>query len=288
MVKVVGRGFAFTEAPRWHEDALWFSDFYARRVVRWDGTQFETVCEVPGQPSGLGFAPTGELMVVSMMDRRLLRLRDGELELVADLVDYCPGVANDMWVDARGRAYVGNDGPLDPLGSTVLLRVDPDGSVVAAADDLVVPNGIVISPDGKLLLAAESFAGRVSAWDVRDDGSLANRRTWANFGSPRIARSVPEARKRLLMIPDGITLDAKGRLWIADAAGSGVWCIEEGGKVVDHVETGDYTAYSAVLGGGDGKSLFITAGPDLDDIHRDGREQAAILEARVDVPAAGF
>lgn len=90
------------------------------------------------------------------------------------------------------------------------------------------------------------------------------------------------------MISDGITLDAKGRLWVADAAGSGVWCVVEGGGVVDRVDTGPCTAYSAVLGGEDGKSLFITAGPALDDIHSDGREQAAILVARVDVPAVGF
>jgi sugar lactone lactonase YvrE len=139
-----------------------------------------------------------------------------------------------------------------------------------------------------LLLLAESFAGRISAWDVRPDGSLANRRAWANFGAPRTPRTVAEARKQVLMITDGITLNAWGQLWIADAAGSGVWCIAEGGSVVDHVDTGPYTAYSAVLGGDDGKSLFITAGPALDQIHQDGRDQSVILVSKVDVPGVGL
>lgn len=288
MVEIVGRGFSFTEAPRWHEDALWFSDFYTDRVVRWDGATFQTVCEVPGQPSGLGFSPEGDLLVVSMIERRLLRWRAGVLDVVAELSEYFPGLANDMWVDTMGRAYIGNDGRLRPLEPTVLVRCDPDGTVSVAAADVITPNGVVISPDGKLLLLAESFAGRISAWDVLPDGSLVNRRAWANFGTPTTPHTVAEARKQVLMITDGITLNDAGQLWVADAAGSGVWCIAEGGSVVDHVDTGPYTAYSAVLGGDDGKHLFITAGPALDDIHQDGRDQSVILVAKVDVPAAGL
>ena len=288
MVEILGRGFSFAEAPRWHAGALWFSDFYTNRVVRWDGDRFHTVCDVPGQPSGLGFSPEGELLVVSMVERRLLRWRAGELQVLAELAEFFPGIANDMWVDSAGRAYIGNDGQLNPLAPTVLVRRDPDGRVAIAAADVVTPNGVVVSPDGKVLLLSEAFAGRVSAWDVRSDGSLVNRRVWANFGIPRIARTIAEARKHVLMIPDGITLNAAGDLWVADAAGSGMWCISEGGSVVDHVDTGPYTAYSAVLGGDDGKSLFITAGPPLDDIHQDGRDQSVILVSKVEVPAAGL
>lgn len=287
-VDVVGTGFSFTEAPRWHEGALWFSDFYTHRVLRWDGSAFETMCEVPGQPSGLGFTPEGYLLVVSMTDRKLLRLLDGALETVAELAAFCPGVANDMWVDATGRAYIGNDGPLDPLDSTVIVCVDPDGSVRVVARDVLTPNGIVLTPDGRRLVAAESFAGRVSVWTVEEDGALTDRRVWADFGAPVRAGSLADARRQALMIPDGITLNAAGRLWVADAAGSGVWCLEEGGRIVDHVDTGPYTAYSAVLGGADGKTLFIAAGPALDDIRRDPSPQAAILATRVDVPGAGF
>lgn len=288
MVDVVGEGFSFTEAPRWHQGALWFSDFYTHRVFRWSGGDFETVCVVSGQPSGLGFTPDGDLLVVSMIERRLLRWRKGVIEVIADLSQHFPGPANDMWVDAAGRAYVGNDGRLNPLEPTVLMRCDPDGSVTVAATDVVTPNGVIVSPDGTQLLLAESFAGRISAWDVSPNGTLKNRRIWANFGTPTTPVTVAEARRHVLLIPDGITLDAAGHLWVADAAGSGVWCLAEGGSVVDHVDTGRYTAYSAVLGGDDGRSLFIAAGPALDDIHPDGREQAAILVSKVDVPGAGF
>lgn len=287
MLEIIGEGFSFTEAPRWHESALWFSDFYTHKVHRWDGSDFQTVCIVPGQPSGLGFTPEGELLVVSMTERRLLRLREGSLEVVAELGEYCPGLTNDMWVDAAGRAYVGNDGPLHPLQPTVLVRCDPDGTVTVVATDVVTPNGVVVSPDGRELLLAESFAGRISAWDVSADGSLRNRRMWANFGRPSPATTVPEARKHVLMITDGITLNAAGHLWVADAAGSGVWCLAEGGQIIDHVDTGSYTAYSAVLGGPDGRSLFITAGPALDDIDPEGRG-AVVLMARVDVPGAEY
>lgn len=286
MYDVLGDGFSFTEAPRWHAGALWFSDFFRHTVHRWDGTQFHAVCTVPGQPSGLGFSPDGELMIVSMLDRQLLRLHDGSLEVLAELGAQCPGVANDMWVDAGGRAYIGNDGVTRPLQSTVLLRTDPDGSVSVAADHLVVPNGIIGSPDGRQLFVAESFAGRITAYDVGEDGSLTNRRLWANFAPPRPFTSLAEARAHSLMIPDGITMNVEGNLWIADAAGSGVWCIAEGGAVVDHLDTGPYTAYSAVLGGSDGSTLFITAGPALDDIKEDGTEQSVILAAQVAVPAA--
>lgn len=287
MVELLGQGFSFTEAPRWHSGELWFSDFYNNQVVRWDGTRFTTVCEVPGQPSGLGFSPDGDLLVVSMIERRLLRWRAGALEVVAELGDFFPGIANDMWVDSCGRAYIGNDGPLDPLAPTVLVRCDPDGTVSIAATDVVTPNGVVVSPDGDTLLLSEAFAGRISAWDVGSDGSLANRRMWANFGRPRIGKNIADARRHVLMIPDGITLNALGHLWIADAAGSGMWCVAEGGNIVDHIDTAPFTAYSAVLGGDDGQSLFITAGPPLDDIHQDGRDQSVILVSNVDVPAAG-
>lgn len=287
MFDIVGEGFSFTEAPRWHQNALWFSDFYTHRVHRWDGSRFATVCEVPGQPSGLGFTAQGELLVVSMIQRRLLRLCGDTLEVVAELADHLPGLANDMCVDAAGRAYIGNDGPPGALRPTVLVRCDPDGTVHVAATDVVTPNGVVVSPDGRQLLLAESFAGRISAWDVRADGALVNRRRWANFGRPGVARTVAEARRHVLMITDGITLNAAGQLWVADAAGSGVWCLAEGGDIVDHVDTGPYTAYSAVLGGADGRSLFITAGPALDDIDPRGRG-AVILVARVQVPGAGW
>lgn len=283
-VEHVAGGFTFLEAPRWHEGALWLSDFYSHRVLRYSDGEFTTVCMVPGQPSGLGFAPNGDLLVVSMLDQRLLRLRDGWLETVADLSSLCDGPANDMVVDGNGRAYVGNDGQLRPLTPTVLIRCDLDGSCQVAADGVIAPNGSVISRDGRLIVA-ETFAGRLSAWAIAPDGSLSDRHTWASFASTGQPSTLDEAVVQVSVLPDGICTDALGQVWVADAGGSGVWCVQEGGRVVDHVETGDLTAYAVALGDPDGRTLYICAAPPLPELHRDGRAQSVLLRTRVTTPA---
>src|SRR5258706_4577520 len=175
-VVCLANGYSFLEGPRWKRNRLYVSDFYTRQVISVDDSgACERVCTVPGQPSGLGFAPDGALLIVSMQDRRLLRLESGSLSEVADLRAVAPFMCNDMLVDAKGRAYVGNfgwDSERDPtLHSTCLALVHPDGTVAVAAQDLIFPNGIVQSPDGRTLLVAETFAARVSAFDVALDGT---------------------------------------------------------------------------------------------------------------------
>src|SRR5438045_867854 len=207
-------GLYFGEGPRWHDGRLWFSDFYDHAVfaVDMDGHR-DRIVDVPGQPSGLGWLPDGRLLVVSMLDRKLLRL-DGD-----DLVEHAAlgGIAtfhcNDMAVTGSGRAYVGDFGfDLEEFTaraaagesvtatSAALARADPDGAVTVAADGLEFPNGTVITPDGSTLIIAESFGRRLSAFDVSADGDLSNRRLWADLG--RCA-------------PDGICLDADGCVWVA-------------------------------------------------------------------------
>lgn len=148
-LEVVADGFHFLEGPRWRDGLLYLSDFYGHRVLTVDpaGT-VRTVCRVPAQPSGLGWTPDGDLLVVSMLDMSLLRLHDGALSLVADLSPWTGGVTNDMIVDRRGRAYVGNVGDRSEgsVAPTVLLRVDPGGAVTAVADGLYAPNGAVFTP----------------------------------------------------------------------------------------------------------------------------------------------
>ena len=177
---------AFPEAPRWHDGALWFSDFYTQRIQRVDMKgRCETVASVPGQPSGLGWLPDGRLLVVSMTDRRLLRLDGSVLVEVADLSKLAPFHCNDMVVDAKGRTYIGNFGfdfaARQAPRPTGLILVLPDGQARVVAQDLHFPNGAVITPDGRTLIIGETYASRLTAFDIADDGSLSGRRVWATL-----------------------------------------------------------------------------------------------------------
>jgi sugar lactone lactonase YvrE len=289
--EVVLDGLSFPEGPRWQDGRLFFSDFYGHRVLAYAPTgDVETVCEVPGQPSGLGFTPAGELLVVSMTDRRLLRLAGGVLHEVASLGALAPGVANDMVVDEDGRAYIGNFGSDldggDDIRPTTLARVDPDGSVHIAADGLVFPNGAAITPDGRTFLVAETFAFRITAFDRARDGMLSNRRVWANFG-PGPATVLADVLAARPLAPDGICLDAEGAIWAASATTPGIVRVREGGEVVERVDTGELSVFAAALGGEDGRTLYLCAGPPLGAIDPSAERCGALMACRVAVPAAG-
>src|SRR5262245_46011892 len=192
-------GGAFFESPRWHDGRWVCSDFVRRRVVTVDGD----VVQVEGQPSGLGWLQDGSLLVVSMRDRRVLRLRDDVLELHADLSHLCDWHANDMVVTPDGGAYVGNFG--FDLGNekprpTGLVHVDADGSAQRVAEGLMFPNGLVFH-DGSLIVG-ETYAARLTEFTVEPDGTLSDRRLFA---------TVPGTA------PDGCALDGEGCVWSADA-----------------------------------------------------------------------
>ncbi len=266
----------FPEGPRWHDDRLWFSDMHARRVIAVDmDGRTEVVVEVAGDPSGLGWTPDGRLLVVSMKDRRLLRLDADGLAQVADLSGLATYHCNDMVVDAEGRAYVGNfgfdlHGGADPRPADLVL-VRPDGRCEVAARDLRFPNGTVITPDGSTLIVGESFGACLTAFDVAADGSLSGRREWA-----RLERAVP----------DGICLDAEGGIWVASPVSHGVLRVQEGGGLTHRVDV-EHQAFACMLGGPDGRTLFIctAAASDPDSTHdRLGR----IETVEVEVPRAGL
>lgn len=276
-------GLTFPEAPRWREGRLWFSDFYSHRVITvTPAGHAETVCEVPQRPSGLGWRPDGTLLVVSMQDKRVLALAPGSgfpgsrLSVVADLSAHAGGPCNDMLVDAAGRAYVGNFGFDRHQGeeprATCLLRVDPDGTITRAAEDLEFPNGAVLTPDGRTLVIAETWVGRLTAFDVDADGGLADRRVWAQLAGVR---------------PDGICLDAEGAIWVADAGGNKVLRVFQGGRVARTVPLDGRHAYACMLGGPERRTLFLCtstgSGPAMAD-KTDGR----IEVLAVDVPGAGL
>lgn len=284
MTTVAG-GFSFTEAPRWHDGRLWFSDFYTSRVhsMLEDGTDARVEAVVEQQPSGLGWLPDGRLLVVSMRDRRILRREaDGRLVTHADLSGHATGHVNDMAVDAEGRAYVGNFG-FDlmggaPLSTAALHRVDPDGTVTEVADDLWFPNGIAFTPGGRMLVN-ETFGNRVTAFDVTPDGRLTGRREWARFGPLPTARDVAGAIAQLDVAPDGSCADPGGALWIADATGGRAIRVVEGGRITDEVRPGT-NVYACALGGASGRTLFACVAPDFyEHARREAREGAVLAVA---------
>jgi sugar lactone lactonase YvrE len=290
---VVLSGMSFLECPRWHDGRLWVSDFYTFRVLSLgaDDSDLRVEAEVPGQPSGLGWLPDGRLLVVSMRDALILRReQDGSLVTHADLGNRVGAPLNDMVVDRQGRAYVGNFG-FDlmsgaPIQSTALIRVDPDGTASVVAEDLVFPNGSVITDEG-VLLVGESFANRVSAFDIAADGSLTNRREWATFGAPITTWDFGEALPQMVVVPDGCCLDAAGHLWIADALHSRVVRVAPGGNIVDEIVT-ETAVFACMLGGGDGRRLFCCLAPDFDEHARSAARDAQLVATTVDVPHAGL
>lgn len=292
-VEVVLDGFSYLECPRWHDGLLWVSDFYTERVVRTDGVgDVEVVAEVPNQPSGLGFLPDGRALIVSMRDRRLLvRGDDGDLSEHADLSESVPAMLNDMVVDAHGRAYVGNFGfdlmAGEKARSTTLTLVGRDGSPSTVADELAFPNGMAILNE-RVLVVAETFAGRLTAFDIADDGSLGNRRVWAEFGPVPTTDDVPTALGQLIVAPDGICADAEGAIWVADALHGRVLRVREGGEVVDEVSTSGIGVFACALGGDDGRTLFLCAAPSFPEHERRPVREAQLLSVRVDVPHAGL
>ncbi|XVQ14277.1 SMP-30/gluconolactonase/LRE family protein [Spirillospora sp. CA-255316] len=290
-ITTVVTGFSYLEGPRWHDGRLWLSDLYTHQVlsVREDGGDVRVEAEVPGQPSGLGWLPDGRLLIVSMRDRKLLRREaDGALVAHADLSDLAGGHLNDMVVDLKGRAFVGDFGfdlmggaPLKPTG---LLRVDPDGTVAQAARELWFPNGSVITEDG-VLLVNETFGNRITAFDIAGDGALVHRREWARFGDLPTEHDLAKALGQVSVAGDGSTLDAEGALWIADAVGGRVIRVRQGGEIVDEIDPGT-GVFACVLGGDDGRTLFVCSAPDFHEEARRNAREAGVLAVRVEVPAA--
>ena len=292
-LSVVIDGYTFLESPRWWGGRLWVSDFYTNQVVATDVQgNVEVMAEVPNQPSGLGRLPDGRELIVSLRDHRLLRREpDGELVEHADLSGLMNGIANDMVVDAEGRAYVGNFG-FDlmggaPMSPTVLVRVDPDGTASVVADDMHFPNGSVIM-NGDLLVVSETFGNRLTAFDIAADGGLSGRRAWASFGDLPDTDDVTEALGMVSVGPDGMCADVEGAVWIADALNNRVLRVREGGEIVEEVSTGDLGTYACMLGGDDGRTLFMCSAPSFVESERRAAREAKILSCQVDVPHTGL
>ena len=269
-------GLQFPEGPRWHDGKLWFSDMNAGKVMTVDlSGNLNTIVHVPGSPSGLGWLPDDRLLVLSMTDRCLLRFEKGELIQVADLFDLATYHCNDMVVDSKGRAYIGNFG--FDLGSfqevvpAEIIMVRQGGEVVVVARDLLFPNGTVITPDGKTLIVAETFGQRLTAFDILPDGVLANRRVWAEMEG---------------YYPDGICLDEAGGIWVASPENhAGVLRVLEGGSISHRVQV-ESNAYACMLGNHDRRTLFVLTAGALNP--RQPEAGGRIETVEVEIPGAGL
>ena len=294
VLSILTAGYTFLEGLRWYQDRLWASDMYTGKVfaVGLKGDA-EEIVRIPGQSSGLGWLPDGRLLISSMRDRKLLRREpDGSLVEHADLAALTEGHINDMVVDAQGRAYVGNFG-FDLMGgaqvkATNIVRADPDGSVRIVADGLYFPNGSFITPDGGTLIVNETLGNRISAFDILPNGDLGPRRDWARFGALPETHD-PGALIGVLAIgPDGGALDAEGALWVADAIGHRMVRVQQGGKILEQIDTGSQGVYAAALGGPKGTTLFMAIAPNFDEAERKASLLGQILMTEVDVPRAGL
>lgn len=289
--KLIG-GLAFTECPRWHKGRLYFSDQHAYRVfaVSMDGSA-EVLAHVPQRPSGLGFLPDGSLLIVSMCNRRIMLLEPGgSLALYADLAALAPGDTNDMLVDHEGRAWVGNFG-FDlhggaPACTASLIGVEPDGSAHLAADGLGFPNGMVLTPDGRTLIVAETLMNRLSAFEV-NSGKLGERRTWASFGATPTSTNVDEIIAQADVVPDGICLDAEGAVWVADITHSRLIRVAEGGRILQSLPT-PMPPFACMLGGDDGRTLFACVAPTFHEAEVKALMNSEVLMTMVEVPHAGL
>ena len=287
-------GGCYFECPRWHEGRWWASDFYRYGVFTYDGDGREQqVVEVEAQPSGLGWLPDGDLLVVSMKDRRVLRrAADGSVDTHSDLSELATGHLNDMVVDREGRAYVGNFGfdlmeGGDPARAAV-VRVDLDGRAAVAADDLWFPNGSVITDEGTLIIA-ETFGARLTAFTIQPDGTLTDRRVWAQIDPTPEPADTPTMLGAITFAPDGCALDAEGHIWAANALGGPLSRIAPGGQIVDEVAIPEgLGVFACGLGGEDGRTLMACAAPDFHEEARKAAREAVLLSTTVAVPRAGL
>jgi sugar lactone lactonase YvrE len=227
------------------------------------------------RPAGLGFLPGGELLMVSEVDPFVRRLDPDGLHTVADLGSFGSVVLNDMVVDHQGRAYVGDDafhiGTPERPGRIIL--VTPDGGARVVAEGLRYPNGMVITPDGAKLMAAETVGRRLTAFDIAPDGSLANARLFADLGN---------------VLPDGICLDAEGAVWVASPVTSEFLRVADGGAVLERISVPGKWGVACTLGGEDRRTLFLcTAETTLQELMQ-GKSKGFVETVRVDVPGAGL
>jgi sugar lactone lactonase YvrE len=231
--RVLLTGLGFGESPRWHDDRLWFCNWGEQEVVTLDlDGKSEVVTRVPTTiPFSIDWLPDGRLLVVSGQEVLLRMEADGSLVTHADVTGI-DSVFNEIVVDGRGNAFV---------NGSVIAVVAPDGAARQVADGIEFGNGMAITADDSTLIVAESHGNRLTAFDIADDGSLSNRRVWADLSGG---------------FPDGICLDADNAVWYGDVPNKRCVHVREGGEVLQTIDL-DRGCFACMLGGADGKTLYM-------------------------------
>lgn len=275
------KGLKFTESPRWHNGKLWFLDIHDQRIKTVDLTgSVATAMELPFIPNSFGLTPEGMVVVGDAFQRRIHRRVGAALQEVADISNLTKFCLSDGIVDAKGRLYVGDigynflDPAAKPVEACVIVLVGRDGRASLVADKLFFPNGMVITPDGRTLIVGETLGHRLTAFDIQEDGSLGNRRVWAQLPSS--------------VSPDGICLDAEGGVWCANPEGEdSVVRVREGGEITDRIKV-DTHAYAVMLGGPERRHLFICASGSHDPAEILRNPSASFQVVVANVPGAGI
>jgi sugar lactone lactonase YvrE len=265
--------FVFLEAPRWHAGQIWVSDVFDLKLytVQQDGSR-NFICDVPGRPCGIGFLPDRSTIVVSCAEKKILSVSDRGVSVYADLSNIATGDLNDLVVDDEGRVYVGNFG-YDlfngaPKALTDIHIVEPDGSIRVGASGLEFPNGSIITDDGRTFVVAETWSGRLTAFDRASDGTLSNRRLFANLGGRQ---------------PDGICVDVEGAIWVACYNTGEFIRVLEGGEITDSLKFNG-NAVACTLGGSNGKTLYCCVYLGTDEQLQRREPRSAIYQVDVEVP----
>ncbi|SEC49815.1 SMP-30/gluconolactonase/LRE family protein [Paenibacillus sp. GP183] len=273
-LQLLETGLAFGESPRWHEGRLWFSNWDAQEIIAVDPQgASEVVVRVPfpSFPFSIDWLPDGRLIIVSTSDQPLLRReQEGTLVPHADLNGLAK-VWNEIVVDGRGNIYV-NGGDVDLSAPGIIALIKPDGSTRLVADGIAFPNGMVVTPDNSTLIISESFGQKLTAFDIADDGTLLNRRVWADLGDG---------------YPDGICLDTEGAIWYSDVPNKRCVRVREGGEIVQRVEL-DQGCFACMLGGADRTTLFLLTAEWRGFDKMAGSRTGQLLSIQVSVPGAEY